>query len=60
MNASATGRFIRQESSFRHWVTDDGSPGPSGKAWFPAEPDRYHLYVSYACPWAHAHCCSEP
>ena len=53
MNASATGRFVRQESSFRHWVTVDSRPGPSGKAGFPAEPDRYHLYVSYACPWAH-------
>ncbi len=53
MNASVTGRFVRQESSFRHRVTVDGSPGPSGEAGFPAEPDRYHLYVSYACPWAH-------
>ncbi|MFP4280883.1 MAG: glutathione S-transferase family protein, partial [Halochromatium sp.] len=31
----------------------DGSPGPSGEGGFPAAPDRYHLYVSYACPWAH-------
>ncbi|WP_455222389.1 glutathione S-transferase family protein [Kaarinaea lacus] len=47
------GEFIRTESSFRHWVTKDGSAGPSGESGFPAEPNRYHLYVSYACPWAH-------
>lgn len=46
------GRFIRQESSFRHWVTADGSPGPTGEAGFKAEPERYHLYVAYICPWA--------
>lgn len=47
------GEFIRSESSFRNWVTKDGSAGPSGGAGFVAEPGRYHLYVSYACPWAH-------
>ena len=47
------GEFIRWESSFRNWVTPDGAPGPSGSGGFPAEPGRYHLYVSYACPWAH-------
>ena len=47
------GRFIRGESQFRHWVTADGSAGPSGNVGFKAEPNRYHLYVSYACPWAH-------
>lgn len=47
------GRFVRKESQFRNWVTADGSPGPSGTAGFGAEPGRYHLYVSYACPWAH-------
>ncbi len=47
------GEFIRTESSFRNWVTKDGSAGPSGKSGFSAEPNRYHLYVSYACPWAH-------
>ena len=47
------GEFIRAVSSFRNWVTRDGSPGPTGEGGFPAEPDRYHLYVSYACPWAH-------
>ncbi|MBP0494192.1 glutathione S-transferase family protein [Pararoseomonas indoligenes] len=47
------GRFIRKDSAFRHWVTPDGSPGPSGEGGFAAEPGRYHLYVSLACPWAH-------
>ena len=47
------GEFIRTDSGFRNWVTKDGSPGPSGKGGFIAEPGRYHLYVSYACPWAH-------
>ncbi|WP_372369424.1 glutathione S-transferase family protein [Candidatus Uabimicrobium sp. HlEnr_7] len=41
------GRFIREQSSFRNQITRDGSSG------FSAEPGRYHLYVSYACPWAH-------
>ncbi|MBK5931833.1 glutathione S-transferase family protein [Halochromatium salexigens] len=53
MAATKNGEFIRWESGFRHWVTSDGSPGPSGEGGFPAEPGRYHLYVSYACPWAH-------
>ena len=47
------GDFKRWESGFRNWVTADGSPGPSGEGGFAAEPGRYHLYVSYACPWAH-------
>jgi putative glutathione S-transferase len=47
------GEFIRTDSSFRNWVTADGSAGPSGVGGFAAEPGRYHLYVSYACPWAH-------
>jgi putative glutathione S-transferase len=47
------GRFQRQDSAFRNWVTADGSAGPSGEAGFMAEPGRYHLYVSLACPWAH-------
>lgn len=46
------GRFIRQESQFRNWITPDGSPGPTGEGGFQAEPGRYHLYVSLACPWA--------
>jgi putative glutathione S-transferase len=51
--AKSGGRFQRQDSAFRHWVTADGSPGPSGEGGFTAEPGRYHLYVSLACPWAH-------
>jgi glutathionyl-hydroquinone reductase len=47
------GRFERQQQAFRHWVTADGAPGPSGEGGFPAEFGRYHLYVSLACPWAH-------
>jgi putative glutathione S-transferase len=47
------GAFVRSESQFRHWVTADGAPGPSGAGGFKAESGRYHLYVSYACPWAH-------
>ena len=47
------GKFVRTESSFRNWITKDGSAGPSGDEGFAAEPGRYHLYVSYACPWAH-------
>lgn len=47
------GEFKRMESTFRHWVTVDGRAGPSGEDGFKAEADRYHLYVSDACPWAH-------
>jgi putative glutathione S-transferase len=47
------GQFVRQPSQFRNWVTADGAAGPSGVGGFVAEPNRYHLYVSYACPWAH-------
>lgn len=50
---ASKGRFVRSEAQFRNWVTSDGSPGPSGKGGFRAEPGRYHLYVSLACPWAH-------
>ena len=48
-----SGRFQRADSAFRNWITPDGSAGPSGKGGFAAEPGRYHLYVSLACPWAH-------
>lgn len=41
------GEFLRNESVFRNRITADGSSG------FRAEPGRYHLYVSLACPWAH-------
>ncbi len=47
------GKFVRSTAGFRNWITADGSPGPTGKGGFPAESGRYHLYVSYACPWAH-------
>ncbi|MGH7756976.1 MAG: glutathione S-transferase family protein, partial [Vulcanimicrobiaceae bacterium] len=41
------GRFVRQQDAFRDWVTADGRSG------YPAQAGRYHLYVSFACPWAH-------
>ncbi len=50
---STGGCFVRNESQFRHWITQDGSAGPTGKAGFKAAAGRYHLYVSLACPWAH-------
>lgn len=50
---SSGGRFARPATQFRNWVTADGSPGPTGEGGFEAEPGRYHLYVSLACPWAH-------
>src|SRR5690554_3536108 len=46
------GGFVRQESGFRHWVTPDGSAGPTGEGGFRAEAGRYHLYVALICPWA--------
>jgi putative glutathione S-transferase len=51
--ASSGGAFRRTTAGFRNWITADGSPGPSGEGGFAAETGRYHLYVSYACPWAH-------
>lgn len=51
--AKTKGHFKRSASQFRNWVTADGAPGPSGDGGFKAEKDRYHLYVSLACPWAH-------
>ncbi|MCJ8519390.1 putative glutathione S-transferase [Pseudorhizobium tarimense] len=50
---STKGHFKRSQSQFRNWITADGSPRPSGNGGFKAEAGRYHLYVSYACPWAH-------
>ena len=43
---SETGEFQRQEDAFREWISNDGSTS------YPAAADRYHLYVSLACPWA--------
>jgi putative glutathione S-transferase len=51
--ARTGGRFVRTTTRFRNWITPDGAPGPSGEGGFAAEPNRYHLYVSLACPWAH-------
>lgn len=50
--ADAKGRFVRQVSSFRNWITPDGSAGPTGEGGFKAEPGRYRLYVALICPWA--------
>ena len=50
---STGGVFVRAEAQFRNWVTPDGEAGPTGGKGFRAEPNRYHLYVSLACPWAH-------
>jgi len=47
------GKFERSIAKFRNWITPDGAAGPSGTEGFAAESGRYHLYVSYACPWAH-------
>lgn len=47
LEQSAAGEFRRQEDAFRGWVTADGHSG------YPAAAGRYHLYVSWACPWAH-------
>jgi putative glutathione S-transferase len=50
--ADEKGRFVRQTSSFRNWITLDGSPGPTGTGGFRAEAGRYRLYVALICPWA--------
>ena len=50
---SSGGAFKRSTAKFRNWITADGSAGPSGAGGFAAQSGRYHLYVSYACPWAH-------
>ncbi|PMR72507.1 glutathione S-transferase family protein [Billgrantia endophytica] len=47
------GEFVRESAKLRDWVTEDGRPGPKGQPGLPAEADRFHLYVSLACPWAH-------
>ena len=51
--AKTGGKFVPAEPVYRNWVTPDGSAGPSGEGGFAAERDRYHLYVSLACPYAH-------
>lgn len=53
VRTAGDGQFVRPATSYRNWVTPDGGPGPSGKGGFAAEAGRYHLYVSYSCPWAH-------
>ena len=52
-NIVKDGRFVRRPTTFRNFVTADGSAGPTGEGGFAAEAGRYHLYVSLACPWAH-------
>jgi glutathionyl-hydroquinone reductase len=47
------GKFVRGDAPYRNWITPDGAAGPSGEGGFAAEAGRYHLCVSYACPWAH-------
>ena len=47
------GKFVRQDAKWRDRVTADGKPAEGRKRGFKAEPGRYHLYVSLACPWAH-------
>jgi len=50
---SSDGKFLREDSQFRHWITADSSRDSSQPSNFPAATDRYHLYISHACPWAH-------
>jgi putative glutathione S-transferase len=50
---NSNGEFIREGAQYRHWITTDGQAGKTGGAGFTAEINRYHLYVSLACPWAH-------
>jgi putative glutathione S-transferase len=45
--SKTSGEFVRGVAGYRYWITADGASG------FEAEPGRYHLYVSRACPWAH-------
>ena len=46
------GRFVRETSKFRNWITPDGKAGPTGEAGFKAEANRYRLFVALICPWA--------
>ncbi len=47
------GEFKREDAGFRDWVATDDMAVPDGVDRFPPQPNRYHLFVSYACPWAH-------
>lgn len=51
--AVTKGKFQRESAQLRNWITVQGEAGPTGRGGFKAESDRYHLYVSLACPWAH-------
>ena len=53
ISRTSNGQFVRPSTSFRNFVTADGSAGPTGEGGFQAEAGRYHLYISLACPWAH-------
>ncbi len=53
LQRTQSGRFVRPTTRFRNFVTEDGSPGPTGSGGFAAARGRYHLYVALACPWAH-------
>lgn len=51
-SSGTQGRFVRQKSTIRNWITRDGSAGPTGEGGFKAESGRYHLYLALICPWA--------
>lgn len=53
VTTDASGRFSRSGSPIRNWIMPDGKAGPTGEGGFTPDSGRYHLYVSYACPWAH-------
>lgn len=53
MPTSQSGEWQRSKSVVRNWITPHGSPGPTGEGGYPAEADRYHLFVAWNCPWAH-------
>jgi putative glutathione S-transferase len=48
-----SGEYRRKDSQFRNWITPEGNAGITGQGGFQAQANRYHLYVSLACPWAH-------
>lgn len=52
-SADTDGHFKRDAASFRRWLSADGGCAPNGTPTVPAEPGRFRLYVSLACPWAH-------